>query len=130
MFKALVADDSNSMRKALVNSLSACGITDIVEAGDGEEALQRFAEGPFDLVLTEWNMSLRNGLEVVQAIRAGGAKTPIIMITAEAEKTRVIEAIKAGVNDYVIKPFTEEMLKDKIERVIGQLAPATETATV
>jgi two-component system chemotaxis response regulator CheY len=97
----------------------------VVEAGDGEEALQRFGAETFDLVLTEWNMASKTGLEVVQAIRAGGAKTPIIMITAEAEKSRVIEAIKAGVNDYVIKPFTPEMLQEKIERVIGQLATPT-----
>ncbi len=115
MPRALVADDSSTMRKILIRSLSACGIDDIVEAGDGAEALRLFGDGPFDLVLTEWNMASKTGLEVVQAIRAGGAKTPIIMITAEAEKSRVIEAIKAGVTDYLIKPFTAEMLREKIE---------------
>jgi two-component system, chemotaxis family, chemotaxis protein CheY len=122
MPKALIADDSSTMRKVLLRSLSACGITDVAEAGDGEEALQLFAAEAFDLVLTEWNMASKTGLEVIQAIRASGAQVPIIMITAEAEKSRVIEAIRAGVTDYLIKPFTPEMLREKIGRVLGQPA--------
>ncbi len=73
-------------------------------------------------MLTEWNMPSKTGLEVTQSIRADGGRVPIIMITAEAEKSRVIEAIKAGVTDYLIKPFTPEMLREKIERMLGQLA--------
>jgi len=122
MPRALVADDSNTMRKSLIRSLNACGLDDVVEADDGAEAIRLFAEQSFDLVLTEWNMPTKSGLELIQEIRAGGAKVPIIMITTEAEKSRVIEVIKAGVNDYVIKPFTAEMLREKIERVMGQLA--------
>ena len=122
MPRALVADDSSTMRKILIRSLSACGLTEVVEAGDGGEALRLFGEQSFDLVLTEWNMPVKSGLDLIQEIRAGGAKVPIIMITTEAEKSRVIEVIKAGVNDYVIKPFTAEMLREKIEKVMGQLA--------
>jgi two-component system chemotaxis response regulator CheY len=122
MPRALVADDSSTMRKILIRSLNACGLGDVVEASDGAEAMRLFAEEPFDLVLTEWNMPGKSGLDLIQAIRAGGAKVPIIMITTEAEKSRVIEVIKAGVNDYVIKPFTAEMLREKIEKVMGQLA--------
>jgi two-component system, chemotaxis family, chemotaxis protein CheY len=121
MPKALVADDSSTIRKILIRSLSACGIDEIVETGDGAEALRLFGTGPFDLVLTEWNMPTKSGLELVQAIRGDGARVPIIMITAEAEKSRVIEAIKAGVTDYLIKPFTAETLREKIEKVLGQL---------
>ena len=122
MPRALIADDSNTMRKSLIRSLNACGLDDVVEADDGAEAIRLFVEQSFDLVLTEWNMPTKSGLELIQEIRAGGAKVPIIMITTEAEKSRVIEVIKAGVNDYVIKPFTAEMLREKIERVMGQLA--------
>jgi two-component system, chemotaxis family, chemotaxis protein CheY len=122
MPRALVADDSSTMRKILIRSLNACGLADVVEAADGAEAIQLFAEQSFDLVLTEWNMPAKSGLDLIQAIRAGGAKVPIIMITTEAEKSRVIEVIKAGVNDYVIKPFTAEMLREKIEKVMGQPA--------
>ena len=122
MPRALVADDSSTMRKILIRSLNACGLVDVVEAGDGAEALQLFAEQSFDLVLTEWNMPAKSGLDLIQEIRASGAKVPIIMITTEAEKSRVVEVIKAGVSDYVIKPFTAEMLREKIEKVMGQLA--------
>jgi two-component system, chemotaxis family, chemotaxis protein CheY len=122
MAKALVADDSSTMRKTLIRSLSACGITDVVEAIDGAEAFKLFIAEPVDLVLTEWNMPAKSGLELVQAIRGEGARVPIIMITAEAEKSRVIEAIKAGVSDYLIKPFTTEMLHEKIEKLIGEVA--------
>ena len=122
MPKALVADDSSTMRKTLIRSLNACGLADVVEAADGAEAIRLFGEEAFDLVLTEWNMPEKSGLDLIQNIRASGAKVPIIMITSEAEKSRVIEVIKAGVNDYVIKPFTADMLRDKIEKVMGQLA--------
>jgi two-component system chemotaxis response regulator CheY len=122
MPRALVADDSSTMRKILIRSLNACGLTDVVEAADGAEAIRLFAEESFDLVLTEWNMPVKSGLDLIQEIRASGAKVPIIMITTEAEKSRVIEVIKAGVSDYVIKPFTAEMLREKIEKVMGQIA--------
>ncbi len=122
MPRALVADDSSTMRKILIRSLNACGLADVVEAADGAEALQLFGEQSFDLVLTEWNMPAKSGLDLIQAIRASGAKVPIIMITTEAEKSRVVEVIKAGVSDYVIKPFTAEILREKIEKVMGQLA--------
>jgi two-component system, chemotaxis family, chemotaxis protein CheY len=122
MPKALIADDSATMRKILIRSLNACGLAEVVEAADGVEALQLFGEQSFDLVLTEWNMPGKSGLDLIQEIRASGAKVPIIMITTEAEKSRVVEVIKAGVSEYVIKPFTAEMLRGKIEKVMGQFA--------
>ncbi len=122
MPRALIADDSSTMRKILIRSLNACGLAEVVEAADGAEAIRLFGEQSFDLVLTEWNMPAKSGLDLIQAIRASGAKVPIIMITTEAEKSRVVEVIKAGVSEYVIKPFTAEMLRGKIEKVMGQLA--------
>jgi two-component system chemotaxis response regulator CheY len=113
----LVADDSGTMRKIIIRSLNAVGIADVTEAGDGQEALAKFGESPFDLVLTDWNMPNKTGLEVIEGIRASGSKVPIVMITTEAEKRRVLDAIRAGVTDYLIKPFVPEALRAKIEQV-------------
>lgn len=112
----LVADDSSTMRKIILRSLQAVGVSEATEAGDGEEAIRLFKPGDFDLVLTDWNMPGKNGLEVIQAIRKQDAKVPIIMVTTEAEKSRVLEAIQAGVSDYLVKPFTAETLREKLEK--------------
>ena len=114
--KALVADDSGVMRKIIIRALNACGLDDVVEANDGVEALAHFNANKFGLVLTDWNMPNKNGLHVVQEIRASGSKVPIFMITTEAELSRVKEAIAAGVNDYLAKPFENDVLRQKIER--------------
>ena len=97
--KVLLVDDSGVMRKIIIRSLNELWVKDIVEAGDGVEALQKFGDGAgFDLVLTDWNMPNMNGLELVQAIRGAGHKVPIIMVTTETEKEQVVAAIQAGVN--------------------------------
>jgi two-component system chemotaxis response regulator CheY len=114
--RVLVADDSSTMRKIILRSLQAVGVPTAVEAADGDEAIALFNPGDFDLVLTDWNMPGKNGLEVIQAIRQKDAKVPIIMVTTEAEKSRVLEAIQAGVSDYLVKPFTAEMLREKLEK--------------
>ncbi|HUT92033.1 MAG TPA: response regulator [Thermoguttaceae bacterium] len=114
--RVLIADDSSTMRKIILRSLQACGIPSAVEASDGEEAVALFKPGAFDLVLTDWNMPGKTGLEVTQQIRAQDPKVPIIMITTEAEKSRVIEAIQAGVTDYLVKPFTPDTLQKKLEK--------------
>ena len=114
--RVLVADDSSTMRKIILRSLSAVGVPAAVEASDGEEAVSLFKPGDFDLVLTDWNMPGKNGLEVIREIRAQDEKVPIIMVTTEAEKSRVLEAIQAGVSDYLVKPFTADMLKEKLEK--------------
>ena len=106
------------MRKIIIRSLNACGVTDIVEANDWVEAIAKFKEGGIDLVMTDWNMPNKTGLEVVQEIRAGGSDVPIIMITTEAENTRVREAIQAGVSDYLAKPFDNELLRQKIDKLV------------
>ena len=122
--KVLVADDSGTMRKIIIRSLNAVGIKDIVEAADGDEACTLFQEEQFDLVLTDWNMPGKTGLEVVQTIRATGSKVPIVLITTEGEKSRVLQAIQAGVSDYLVKPFEADSLREKLEKHLGQTAGA------
>jgi two-component system chemotaxis response regulator CheY len=114
--KVLVADDSSTMRKIILRSLQAVGVPEAAEAGDGEEAVNMFKNGTYDLVLTDWNMPKKNGLDVIKEIRAVNATVPIIMVTTEAEKTRVLEAIQAGVSDYLVKPFTADMLREKLAK--------------
>ena len=116
MSRVLVADDSSTMRKIILRSLNAVGVTDTAEAADGSEAVAMFKPGDFDMVLTDWNMPGKTGLEVVQEIRAQDANVPIIMITTEAEKGRVMQAIQAGVSDYLVKPFTADTLREKLEK--------------
>lgn len=107
------------MRKIIARGLKSLWVDDIVEAEDGAVALKQFGDGTgFDLVLTDWNMPNMNGLELIQAIRGMGSKVPIMMITTEAEKGKVVQAIQAGVNDYMVKPFDQDMLRLKLERVM------------
>ena len=115
----LVADDSGTMRKIIIRSLNAVGITSVVEAPDGNEAVALFKPGAFGLVLTDWNMPGKSGLEVIKEIRAQDASVPIIMITTEAEKARVIQAVQAGVTDYLVKPFTADTLRAKLEKHVA-----------
>jgi two-component system chemotaxis response regulator CheY len=104
------------MRKIIIRSLNAVGITSVTEAADGSQAVALFQPGKFDLVLTDWNMPGKTGLEVTREIRAQDAAVPIIMITTEAEKSRVMQAIQAGVTDYLVKPFTPETLRAKLDK--------------
>lgn len=113
--RVLIADDSATMRTIIRRSLEGLAFTNTVEAPDGIQAIHKFNEGGIDLVLTDWNMPGKTGLEVVREIRAIDKKVPIIMVTTEAEKTRVVEAIQAGVSDYLVKPFTADVLKKKLE---------------
>ena len=114
--RVLVADDSKTMRKIISRSLDAIGVSSVTEAADGSQAVALFKLNPFDMVLTDWNMPGKSGLEVVREIRSQDADVPIIMITTEAEKRRVMEAIQAGVSDYLVKPFTAETLREKLEK--------------
>jgi two-component system, chemotaxis family, chemotaxis protein CheY len=114
----LVADDSSTMRKIIIRSLQAIGVPDATEAKDGEEAISLFKQGGIDMVLTDWNMPGKTGLDVIREIRAQNTNVPIIMITTEAEKRRVLEAIQVGVSDYIIKPFEPEKLREKLEKFI------------
>jgi two-component system chemotaxis response regulator CheY len=114
--RVLVADDSSTMRKIILRSLQAVGVPSAIEAADGAEALSLFKQGEFDLVLTDWNMPKKNGLEVIQEIRKVDPDVKIIMVTTEAEKSRVLEAIQAGVSDYLVKPFTADTLREKLDK--------------
>lgn len=104
------------MRKIILRSLQAVGVTEVTEAADGQEAVSLFKPGLFDLVLTDWNMPGMTGLEVLKTIRKLDTNIPIIMVTTEAEKSRVLEAIQAGVSDYLVKPFTADTLREKLEK--------------
>ncbi len=121
--KALVVDDSMTIRRIVIKALGIVGITDATEAGDGAEALSAINQGDdFDLILLDWNMPKMSGIETLRAIRQAGRKTPVIMVTTEAEKSRVIEAIKTGANDYLIKPFSPDQLAAKVKNVIPAAA--------
>ncbi len=119
--KVLVADDSGVMRKIIVRSLNAFNVTDIMEAPDGAQAWDLFQKNPFSLVLTDWNMPNMSGIELLRAIRGSGSDVPVILVTTEAEKTRVLEAIEAGVSDYLVKPFEPEVLRTKLEKFLPTL---------
>ncbi len=106
------------MRRIIIRSLEAIGVSGAAEAGDGHEGLAKFQAGKFDLVLTDWNMPGKTGPELARDIRQTGSTVPIIMITTEAERARVVEAIQAGVSDYLIKPFQADALREKLNRFV------------
>lgn len=112
--KVLVVDDSGTMRKIISRALNAVGYTEVVEAGDGVEGIKAFQAEPFRLVMTDWNMPNKSGLELTSEIRASGSQVPIFMVTTEGEKGRVLEAIKAGITDYLVKPFSADVLREKL----------------
>ncbi len=119
--KILVVDDFATMRKIIKNILTQLGFKDIVEADDGTTALEVLKKQKVDLIISDWNMPKMSGLELLKAVRGDENLKDIkfIMVTAEAQKDNVIEAIKHGVNQYVVKPFTPETLKEKLEKVFG-----------
>ena len=120
--RILVVDDSLTMRKIITNVLKELGVHHelIIEAADGMDAIGKVKTHSFDLILTDWNMPKMNGLELVQNLRKlpKTEKTPIIMITTEGAKTEVVTALKNGVNNYIVKPFTAEILKSKLQPFI------------
>lgn len=124
--KVLLVDDSKTMRNIQKKVLSAMNVSEFMEAGDGLEALAAISATPggFNLVLIDWNMPNMDGHTLVGRIREKDKTTPLIMCTTEAEKTRVVEAIKAGVNNYIIKPFTPDMLLDKVKATLDRLKAA------
>lgn len=121
--KFLVVDDSATMRRIVVNSLSRIGFSDCLEAGDGTEALELF-DASVDFVITDWNMPNMSGLEFVRALRArdDGRRVPILMVTTRSVREDIVQAAQAGVNNYVVKPFTPQVLKEKIDGVLGAVA--------
>lgn len=121
--KILVIDDSLTMRRIIVNILSTFGYKDVVEAEHGRDGLDKLGQGEFKVIISDWNMPEMDGLEFVKEVRAKGSKIPIIMVTTNAEKNHVITALQAGVDDYVVKPFTmvvQRALKEKIETLAAK----------
>ena len=122
--KVLLIDDSSTMRKIQKRVLEGMSITDIVEAGNGKEALDKLKENnnDFTFILCDINMPEMNGMETLKAIRSNPdtAKLPVIMCTSVAEKGQVMEAIKAGATNYLVKPFQPEELQNKINTVLGK----------
>ena len=124
--KVLVVDDSLVMRRIITNHLQALGYSDILEADNGEKALRILEQEPVDLILSDWCMRVMHGIEVLRTVRKNEAtrNIPFIMVTAEAQPHLILEAIRAQVSDYVVKPFTRENLRESIEKVLtlGQMA--------
>lgn len=118
--RILLVDDSRTIRNIQKNVLAQLGHTDVSEASDGVEALKIIAEKRPDLVLIDWNMPNMDGITLVRKIRETDKSMPLMMCTTEAEKARVLEAIKAGVNNYVVKPFTAETLAEKINATLAK----------
>lgn len=119
--KYLVVDDSPTMRRIVINALKSFGWTDTVEAGDGQEALTKLGQEKVDFVITDWNMPIMSGLELTKAIRSTSnlSHLPILMVTTRGLKTDIIDALKARVNNYVVKPFTPQVLKEKIDAILN-----------
>lgn len=124
--KALVVDDSAITRRILVNTLQSIGFTEILEATDGKSALDQLSPG-IELIITDWNMPGMAGIELTRTLRQDPewAKVPILLVTARNMRPDVIEAAQAGVSGYIVKPFTRDMLRTKIEEIM----PRDDTAT-
>lgn len=116
----LVVDDSATMRRIVINSLQRIGFNETVEAADGIEALQRF-DTSIGFIITDWNMPNMSGVEFVRALRAHreGASVPVLMVTTRSVREDILVAIEAGVNNYIVKPFTPQVLKDKIDQLLA-----------
>jgi two-component system chemotaxis response regulator CheY len=122
--KFLVVDDFSTMRRIVKNLLHDLGYPNVTEADDGKTALPMLQAGGFDFLISDWNMPGMSGLDLIKAVRSDTklAKLPVLMLTAEAKREQIIEAAQAGVNGYVIKPFTAETLKEKLDKILGATA--------
>ena len=119
--KILIVDDFSTMRRIVKNILKQLGFDNFEEAEDGDVALKKLNEADYDFVITDWNMPNMTGLDLLKSIRADEKlkDTPVMLVTAEAEKENIIQAAQAGVNDYIVKPFTADVLQGKIEKIFG-----------
>jgi len=119
--KILVVDDFQTMRRIIRNYLRQLGFNNVEEAEDGDVALEKLNETQIDFVITDWNMPKMTGIDLLKKIRAENnfKNIPVLIITAEAEKENVVQAAQAGVNDYIVKPFTPEVLQSKIEKIFA-----------
>ena len=117
--KIMVVDDMSTMRRIVKNLLKQLGFANVDEAENGQEALIKLRADKFGFVVSDWNMPVMSGIQLLRAIRADeGLKTiPVLMVTAEAQKENIIEAVQAGVSNYVVKPFTAEILQEKMAKI-------------
>jgi two-component system chemotaxis response regulator CheY len=121
--KFLVVDDSATMRRIVINSLQRIGFSDTIEAGDGQEALAKF-DSSVKFVITDWNMPNMTGTEFTKVLRSreDGKHVPVLMVTARSVKEDILTAMEAGVNNYIVKPFTPAVLKEKIDALLPAAA--------
>lgn len=121
--KILVVDDFSTMRRIIKNLLKDLGFTSVQEADDGSTALPMLQQGEFDFVVTDWNMPGMQGIDLLRAIRSDEKlkHLPVLMVTAEAKKEQIVAAAQAGVNGYVVKPFTAATLKEKLDKIFERL---------
>lgn len=115
--RILLVDDSVTMRRIQKTQVNGLGISDVVEAGDGNEALEKLKSNmPIDIIMLDWNMPVMDGFTFLKKVREDATfkSVKIIMCTSESEKSRVVDALKAGANNYLVKPFTPEALKEKL----------------
>ncbi|MNO73027.1 Chemotaxis protein CheY [compost metagenome] len=121
--KILIVDDFSTMRRIIKNLLRDLGFTNTAEADDGTSALPMLQSGNFDFLITDWNMPGMTGIDLLRTVRADARlqHLPVLMVTAEAKREQIIEAAQAGVNGYVVKPFTAQVLKEKIEKIFERV---------
>jgi two-component system chemotaxis response regulator CheY len=119
--KILIVDDFATMRRIMKNILKQIGFTNIIEADDGTTALAELQKSSVDLIISDWNMPKMTGLDLLKAVRSTPnlKDLPFLMVTAEAQKQNVIDAVQAGVSNYVVKPFTAEAISDKLKKIFG-----------
>lgn len=118
----LIVDDSSTMRRIIINTLTKLGYQDFVEASNGKEGVDKVASGDVGFVITDWNMPEMSGIDFVRTLRGmdGHGQTPVLMVTTNAAKDDIVEALRAGVNNYVVKPFTPDTMKEKIGAVLDK----------
>jgi len=121
--KILVVDDFSTMRRIIKNLLRDLGFNNTAEADDGATALPVLQNGNFDFLITDWNMPGMQGIDLLKAVRSDAklAKLPVLMVTAESKRDQIVEAAQAGVNGYIVKPFTAVTLKEKIEKIFERI---------
>jgi len=121
--KFLVVDDFSTMRRIVKNLLHDLGYQNVTEADDGKTALPMLQDGHYDFLITDWNMPGMPGIDLLQAVRSDQklSKLPVLMLTAEAKREQIVRAAQAGVNGYVIKPFTAVTLKEKLDKIFDSL---------
>ncbi|HJW82350.1 MAG TPA: chemotaxis response regulator CheY [Acidiferrobacterales bacterium] len=122
--KILIVDDFSTMRRIIKGLLHELGFSNLEEADDGNTALPLLRAGNFDFLITDWNMPGMSGLDLLKTVRADAklAKLPVLLVTAEAKREQIVEAAQAGVNGYVVKPFTANTLKEKMDKIFERIA--------